>query len=218
MSADGFDAAMDAYAADESLQAEHFARWVDVTFGDGQVDSRLLRLEKIEEELLTETDPELRRRLLVERDQLDQWLADESIVEGDEDESIEERNARIRERDAATRQADRPGGTENDPSWIPRPRRPELRGGRAAIDDVARDAAAARRYIRAREADLGFAAGELAARPRRGKPTADASRRRAALASILAELRAKGATIETLAAASSRPVSVVHDLLSRAAG
>jgi hypothetical protein len=129
-----------------------------------------------------------------------------------DDETLQERNERILRRDAATRQADRPGGVAGDPRPIERAPRPEVRGRRL----LATDAATARAFIRGREVALGLGAGELLARPRRGRPTPEAQRRRVALAGVLAELREMGATLELLAAASGQQLSVVHGLLSLA--
>jgi hypothetical protein len=133
-----------------------------------------------------------------------------------DDESVEERNARIRERDDATRQADRAGGTRSDPwpiahEWAKERDRELERLPRHG--ELGADAAAVRRFIRAELEAAGLDAESHLHPPPRGKPTAAARAVREALAPVVAAARAKGAKLEALAAATNRTVSTVEALL-----
>jgi hypothetical protein len=195
---EAFDAALDEVAFDV---------WANPDLGPGTDDvdatelAMLGRLDALEDAIAVERDPVRLAELARERDELDaEWHAREGTT-------LDELN----DRDVAPRERDRPGSDE-DPRLIERAARPEVRG-RALL---AADAAAARAFVRGREVALGFAAGELLARPPRGRPTGESRRRRDARASIAGELRGAGATVTAIAAAFGCSTSVAHDLLSRA--
>jgi hypothetical protein len=208
----GFEAALDAFAFELQTSGDFAGDGLDET----RVDSRLLRLDRIEEELAAESDPDVVDRLLREARQLEAMLADESIVEWGDAVTVDERNELIHRRDAATRQTDRPGGTSYDPFPI------ALESAKEGARELRRlpvpgvlgaDAAAVRRFVRARLETVGLDTDAHLRRPPRGKPTAEASAIRAALAPVVAAARAKGATLEALAAATNRTVSTVSELL-----
>jgi len=211
MSDGDFDRVLDAHAYFEQTHPES----IDAGSDDAVPDSTLLRIERIEEvELPAATHAETRVRLLAELDRL--YDAFGSVDDWREDETAEERNERLRTRDAATRQSDRPGGTGSDPwpieqEWA-KERGRELRRV-PQHGELGADAAAVRRFVRAELEAVGLDVEAHLRRPPRGKPTAAARAVREALAPIVAAARAKGATLEALAAATNRTVSTVEALL-----